>query len=227
MAQKVKEAQETKKKAGRLRTTRNLFDRKPGKLVQFTDPILQAVIGEAEQSGLWTIYGRDKNGKTRLALMMARDFSYNEEVAFISAEEGFDKSFTDNMARSGITTADKIGWADYMPIDQIVEQFRDSRKGRIIFIDNFTIYQDELKPPELKRRLIDALPGRLIIGLAHEERGLPYPALARMATKMSKVIIHVDGNRADVVSRYSIGGNIAVDEQASKLYWGEFHNEPK
>lgn len=158
---------------GRLKTTQNLYDKKPKRLVQFTDPVFQQVIGEAEQSGLWTIYGKEKNGKTQLALMMARDLAYNEKVAFISAEEGDDKSFTDNVRRAGITTVDKILWGEYMPVSEIIEHFSDPRRGRIIFIDNFTMYQDELKPTELKKELINKLPGRLIIGLAHEERNLP------------------------------------------------------
>jgi Predicted ATP-dependent serine protease len=206
---------------GRSRTTKNLFERQPAKIVKLINPILREAIGEAEQKGCWLIYGPDKNGKTTLTLMIAQDLAKGEKVGYVSAEEGLDKSFTDACRRAGVNAEDKILWHEYMNVKEIIEQFSKPKSPRIIIIDNLTMYQDEMTPGELKKTLIDGLPNKLLILLAHEERRLPYPALGRMASKIAKVIFHVQGLRASVVSRFGPGGVITIDEERSELYWGE------
>lgn len=201
-------------------TTRNLFERKPSKIVQIADPVLRKAIGEAEQTGCWFIYGAEKNGKTSLALMLAKALAKSERVAYISAEEGTDKSFADAVRRAGVNTEDNILWEEYIGIEDIVENYKKAKAPRIIFIDNLTIYQDEITPKELKKKFIDKLPGRLIILLGHEERNAPYPAVARMASKMAKVIFHVQGLKATIVGRFGPGGDVIIDEERAELYWG-------
>jgi chemotaxis methyl-accepting protein methylase len=144
----------------------------------------------------------------------------HERVAYISAEEGLDKSFRDAVRRAGITTSDNILWDEYLSIDEIVEKFRKQRSANIIIMDNLTMYLDEIKPMEIRRRLLDALPSKLIIFVAHEERREAYPATARMAKKLAKVIFHVEGMKAFVTSRFSQGGEIVIDEKKSELYYG-------
>ena len=82
------------------------------------------------------------------------------------------------------------------------------------------MYSDEMKPTEIKKRLIDALPNKLIIFVAHEERKDAYPAVARMAKKLAKVIFHIEGLKAFVTSRFSPGGEIVIDERKSEIYHG-------
>ena len=202
-------------------STKNLLDKKPGKIVQLKNEALAKAIGQAERKGCWIIYGAEKNGKTKVALLLARDISSSEKVAYISAEEGTDKSFQDAVGYANITADYRIAWDEYLSIDEIIEKFKRPKTANIIFIDNLTIYQDELKPSELKKKLVDAIPNKLFILLAHEERKDAYPALARMAKKMAKVVIHVKGLKAFVISRFSKGGEIVIDEEKAALYWGE------
>lgn len=208
----------------RSKTTKNLFDRKPKRLVQLTHPALREAIGEPEMRGCWFVYGFDKNGKTTFTLMLAQDIAINEKVAYISAEEGTDKSFIDACRRAGIREEDHILWDEYMSIEEIVEKYSKPKTPRVIVIDNLTMYQDEMKPSELKKNLVDKLPNKLFILLGHEERGLPYPAIARMASKVAKVIFHVVGLKAFIVSRYGIGGEIVINEEKAELYWGGGEN---
>jgi len=65
------------------------------------------------------------------------------------------------------------------------------------------------------------MPGKLIICLAHEERKEPYPAVARMAKKLSKVYVQVRGLKAFVTSRFSTGGELVINDEMSEIYWGE------
>jgi predicted ATP-dependent serine protease len=102
-------------------TTRNVYDKKPGKLVVADDPIIAAVIGEdAECGGMWLISGKEKNGKTSFALMLAKSLAANHKVVYISAEDGSDGSFRAAMRRAGITVSDRITWREYVDFEDII-----------------------------------------------------------------------------------------------------------
>ena len=203
----------------RLLTTRNLLDKRPGKIVQFDDEIFSEAIGSAELKGAWLIYGNEKNGKTWLTLKLVKSLSKFHKVAYISAEEGTDKSFQDACNRAEVSNADKILWGEYLSLEEIVTEFSKPKTANIIVIDNMTIYPDEFKTMGV-REFINALPNKLIIFIAHEERKEAYPACAKMAKKLAKVIINVKGLRAFVVSRFSKGGAIDINEEMSEMYWG-------
>ena len=202
-------------------TIRNLLDKKPGRQVRFEDEMFSRLIGPATFGGCWIIYGSEKNGKTWMALQIAKDLARSERVVYISAEEGLDYSFAAAVVRAGLTASDRVCLEEYMSIDAIVKKFKWSKSANVIIIDNLTVYSDEIKPLELKRRLVDALPNKLLILLAHEERREAFPAVARMAKKMAKVVINVRGLKAFVTSRYAPGGEIIIDKDKSALFWGE------
>lgn len=203
----------------RSKTTSNLFDKKIIPLT-ISHEVLQAVVGNAERKGCWIVYGCEKNGKTWFTLKLAKELARNERVAYISAEEGLDESFIGAVKRAEITTGDDILWDEYLSIDDIIKKFKKQRSANIIIIDNLTMYADEMKPTEIKKKLMDALPNKLIIFVAHEERKEAYPAIARMAKKLAKVIFHIEGLKAFVVSRFSPGGELVIDEEKSELYHG-------
>jgi hypothetical protein len=111
-------------------------------------------------------------------------------------------------------------WDEYLTLEEIVAKFSQPKTAKIIFIDNLTIYADEFNNKPLLD-LMTELPEKLIICIAHEERKEPYPAVARMAKKLSKVYIQVRGLRAFVTSRFSTGGELVINEEMSELYWGK------
>lgn len=206
--------------SGRSKTTSNLFAKKQTASVRFTNKEFKEVIGNAERKGCWIIYGYEKNGKTWFTLKLAKEIAKHERVAYISAEEGLDTSFTNAVKRAGITTSDNILWDEYLPVEDIVKKFQKQRSANVIVIDNLTMYSDEMKPTEVKKKLMDALPNKLIIFVAHEERKEAYPAIARMAKKLAKVIFHIEGLKAFVTSRFSPGGELVIDEEKSEVYHG-------
>lgn len=205
----------------RSRTTSNLFAKRQTPAVKFANKEYVEVIGSAERKGCWIIYGCEKNGKTWFTLRLAKEIAKYERVSYISAEEGLDASFTNAVRRAGITTSDNILWDEYLPVEDIVKKFQKQRSANVIVIDNLTMYADEMKPTEIKKKLIDALPNKLIIFVAHEERKEAYPAIARMAKKLAKVIFHIEGLKAFVVSRFSPGGELVIDEEKSEVYHGK------
>lgn len=201
-------------------TTTQLFQKRGDKPITIKDKVLKEVLGNVVMAGCWIIYGAEKNGKTWFALWLAKQLARCERVNYISAEEGLADSFTSAVNRVGITTNDRIIWNEYLNVDDIIEKFSKQRSAKIIVIDNLTMYSDELRPIELKKKLLDALPNKLIIFVAHEERKQPYPAIANMAKKLSSVIFHIEGLKAFVTSRFSTGGEIVIDEEKSEIYWG-------
>ena len=190
-------------------------------MVKLHNPILREAIGFAERKGCWLIYGSEKNGKTWLAGIIAKDLAIDERVWYISAEEGTDESFKGSMRRAGITTADKIIWDEYMPIEEIIKELGGAKKRMgVVILDNLTMYFGEITALELKKKLLDAFPDKLFILLAHEERREPDGSLARMAKKIGKVIFHVKGLTAFITSRYAPGGELVIDEGKSAVFWG-------
>ena len=201
-------------------TTGNFLSIKPKKLVQIGDERLRKVIGEAEQKGCWLIYGKEKHGKTWFTLQLAKELAKQERVLYISAEEGLDKSFQGAALRAGITSKDKILWEPYLDIEQIREKLNKRKSANIVFIDNLTVYEDEIKKSELKR-FIEEFPDKLLIFVAHEERQEAYPAIGRQAKKLAKVIFRVQAFKIEVTSRFCDGGTLKIDNKQSKLIWGE------
>jgi hypothetical protein len=206
-------------------TTKNLYDKKPGNKVQFATPIFEELIGkDAELKGCWLIYGPEKNGKTWLALTLAKDLAVNQKLTYISAEEGTDVSFKLACERAGITRADKILFDEYIQVPDLIDKFQKAKSSQIIFIDNLLIYKDDFRYLKLVD-FLDQLHNKLIVFVGHEERKEPYPAIAKQAKKLCKAYIHILGLRAFVVSRYSKGGSVDIDMDKAELYWGNDNNE--
>lgn len=200
-------------------TARNLFEKRVGRTVRFDNELLAEAIGAAEMKGCWLIYGPEKNGKTWFTLQLAKALARYDKVAYISAEEGTDLSFRRACARAGINNSDKILFDEYLSLDEIKAKFSKPKQANILILDNLTIYPDEFKTTGI-RDFVNAFPDKLIIFVAHEERREPYPACARMAKKISKVYIQVKGLKAFVVSRFSEGGAIEINDEMSEMYWG-------
>jgi hypothetical protein len=187
--------------------------------------VFSASIGPAERKGFWLIYGEEKNGKTWLSLRLAKDLAACEKVSYISAEEGTDDSFVQACKRAGITRADKILIDEYLPFEDIVAKFKKPRTSNIIFIDNLTRYVGDVKSKDILY-LMNELPHKLFVFIAHEDRNKPYPASARQAMKFAKVYINVKGLKAFVVSRFaSQQGEIVINEELSAMYWGAEQEE--
>lgn len=201
-------------------TTKNFYDKRPGKRVLFADKNFEEYIGkEAELKGCWLVYGHEKNGKTWFTLTLAKALAPYQRINYISAEEGTDGSFLLACRRAGITTAHKILWDDYIPIPDLIEKLKKPKSPQIIVVDNLTIYRDDFKDFDFKT-LIGQFPSKLFIFVAHEERKEPYPAVAKLAKKLCKVYIHVVGLKAFIEGRYAKGGMVDIDPEKSELYWG-------
>jgi predicted ATP-dependent serine protease len=199
-------------------STKTLFEKKY-KEFKFTG-VWGDVLGNPEKGKEWLIYGDEKNGKTLFAIKLAEYISQFESVMYISAEEGFGKSFQQNAKeRAKIDfKKSKVKWLEYEPLDEI-EKILDKRQSpKVVFFDNMTAYKEEFAQGRYTK-LTKKYPNITMIFIAHEERGEPYTAAAKLCRKLSRIIFRVEGMVANITGSCP-GGQIVIDEQTAQLMYG-------
>ena len=219
----IKEVKDVKVKKRRAMTTRNVYDKKPGKPVVCNDAAILRTLGDnASCGGMWLISGKEKNGKTSFALMLAKSLASNHKVVYVSAEEETDDSFVAAMRRAGITVSDRIKWEEYLPFESIIEQYSKVRTADFIFIDNLTAYTDEVRRADILKVKKSFPAGKTLVFVAHEEGNRPDPESALAVSKFAKIKFRVVSMNVMVTSRYANGGgNIVIDEDRKALFFGE------
>lgn len=187
------------------------------------DGVWREVIGLPEKCGFWLIYGAEKNGKTWFALLFAEYLSQFEKVLYVSAEQGTSKSFQDGYKRAKLNPKNKnLKFVDYVPLDEL-ELILDRRQSpNVIFIDNVTIYADELKNGEVRRLHRKYGRSKLFVFIAHEDekgKAEPYTSSAKVVKKLSEIYGRVVGLTCFIAGRCK-GGKMVVDEEKAELYHG-------
>lgn len=180
--------------------------------------VWQQAFGEPERNGAWLISGAEKHGKTWFSLSLAHYMSTYARVLYVSAEEGIGKNFQSTCIRANIPGNTKMKACEYIELTVLEEKLKGRRAPEVIFIDNITAYNDELKYGELLR-LLREHSSKLFIFLAHKEGNKLVTSTARTCSRYAKILIDVEGLRAHVHGRCP-GGELIIDEQKSELYWG-------
>ncbi len=206
----------------RATSVQNLYDKK---FVTFPmDGLWGRAMKAPERTGIWLVYGAEKNGKTWFSLMLAHYLSQWERTLYVSAEEGSSMAFVDACRRAGLpATIKTLHFEEYMPLSELDEKLRSRKAARIVFLDNLTIYSDELHAVAFKQ-LVQAHKDKLFVFIAHEEKGQPYTAPAKRARKLASIIVQVKGLTAFISGRCP-GGAIRIDEEKAALYWGQDEND--
>lgn len=203
--------------AKRTLTVKNIYDKKHETFK--LSGVWKDVFGTPEKKGTWLIWGSEKNGKTWFALLLANYLSKQSRTLYISAEEGFEKAFVESCQRAKIEVDNKnLRFLEYISIKELDARLDKRRSANIIFIDNITIYADELKNGVF-RDLVKKFKKKLFVFIAHEDRGEPYTATAKLAKRLAKVIVYVKG-LACMVSGRVPGGTLMIDENKAKLFHG-------
>ncbi|MDD2633962.1 MAG: bifunctional adenosylcobinamide kinase/adenosylcobinamide-phosphate guanylyltransferase [Bacteroidales bacterium] len=175
------------------------------------------VFGTPEDAGAWLVFGSEKNGKTWFALKLAAALSETKRTLYISGEEGLGKDFVENCKRAKLSADNRnLHFSEYIDIVELQDKLNKRRSPEVVVIDNVTVYKDDLAYGNF-RRLIKNYPNKLFIFLAHEERNEPYTATAKLIRKLSKVIIHIVGLKANISGRVP-GGSLIIDEEKAQLF---------
>lgn len=205
---------------GRTISIRNLYD----KAFNFM-PLSgswKEILGRQTRSGMWIVYGYEKNGKTAFSLMMANYLSSLERVLYVSAEEGVEDTFADTCRKAGIPYDNRsLHLLEYTPVDDLFKRLNGRKSERIVFIDNLLVYRKEITEEvliHLKREYGDTL----FIFVAHEKDGEPYPSNAEACQKLAKVIFRVRGMAVDIGGRGGANGTFVISETEASLYHGSY-----
>lgn len=202
---------------GRALSAKNVYEKKHTWFE--LDGIWKDVMGSPEKNGAWMVWGSEKNGKTWFTLLLAHMLSGFEKLLYISAEEGLGKDFCDSIIRAKINPMNKtIQFIDYEPLADVYSTLRKQRSPKIVVFDNITTYNDELKNGAFRKLLLD-FPEVLFIFLAHEDRGEPYTATAKLVKRLAKMIFYVEGLACKVSGRCP-GGTVIIDEERAELFHG-------
>jgi hypothetical protein len=176
-------------------------------------------LGDQVRAGLWLIYGREKNGKTTFALMLANHLSTFEKVLYISAEEGTASTFVAAIRNAGISYDNKsLHVLGYISVDDLFVKLKKHKCERIVFIDNLLIYRKEITE-EIFNKLKNEHSDTLFIFIAHEDKKEPYPGNAEICQKLASVIFKVNGMAVKVSGR-GASGTLVIDEERAALYHG-------
>ncbi len=160
-------------------------------------------IGKPELSGSWIITGNSGNGKTRLAVKMAKYMTQFGKVAYNSIEEGFSESIKKAWIEEGMKeVAGKILLLDKEPVDDLLERLNKQRSPDIIFIDSI---QFTHKSQVFLKKMIDRYNNKLFVFISHAEGSKPMGRTAKAIEYVSNVKIFVSQFMAYPKSRY--GGN--------------------
>lgn len=200
----------------RSKTSRNVFAKK-----HTTFPVCgvyRQVFGNMSDKGIMQIYGREKNGKTTGALLLADYFSSFTKVLYVSGEEGLELEFVDSMRRAGIKENTPIDWEEYISLDEIVEKAHKRNGPHMVFIDNTTVYDHELKKGGFNR-FREAMRDKYVVFVSHEKRNEPFPACAEAIKRLAKIYIQVKGLTLFVGGRCP-GGVLTIDEKSAQLFHG-------
>ncbi|MBN9312925.1 MAG: hypothetical protein BGO40_02790 [Chryseobacterium sp. 39-10] len=202
----------------RTYTVSNILSRKMQTLA--LTGIWLTIFGKPERTGkVWIIYGEEKQGKTWFAMLFAQFLSSLETVLYISAEEGLGLTFQEVIMRANFDPKNKKFKAyGYLPLTELRESLKKRYAPKLVFIDNVTFYSDELKNGGLQE-LLKENPDKLFVFLAHEERGEPYTATAKMIKRMADRIVRVQGLVATVGGR-TTGGQFVIDQEKAMILHG-------
>lgn len=179
------------------------------------------VFGEPGRNGkLWIFYGPEKNGKTWFSIMFADYLAKKEPVLYISAEEGIEDSFLDVITRAkvDITNRKFKVKGKGVSITELDDYLNKRYSPKIVFIDNVTVYVDQLKNGGLQN-LLNNHQDKLFIFIAHEERGEPYTATAKMIKRLADRIVKINGLVATVNGRQG-GEKFLIDENKAMILHG-------
>ncbi|WP_211238163.1 P-loop NTPase family protein [Saccharicrinis fermentans] len=120
------------------------------------------VMGMPETNGIWLVYGKEKNGKTTLSLMLAEYLSTFGRTMYISAEEGIGKTFVDATERAKLRPNNRsLIFYEYVSVEELISILSRRQSPHVAFLDNMTIYNDELKAGGLKN-LVQKFPNKLL-----------------------------------------------------------------
>lgn len=175
-------------------------------------------IGKPELGGSWMIYGAPKNGKTSLAMQVARYLSERYRVAYNSVEEGISLSFKKAMIREDmLDVKHNFVVYDKYSVQELTERLARRCSPEVVVIDSVQfmgITWSEYKS------LKEKYPHKLFVYVSHIEGAKPEGQAAQRIWRDCNVYFRVEGFRAFPTGRYGGGMPFDIEPVRANEYWG-------
>ncbi|WP_165026739.1 ATP-dependent serine protease [Dysgonomonas sp. ZJ279] len=205
------------KKTKRALSVSDILNFKPV-LLDFEGAWLNS-IGKPEATGAWLIFGNTGNGKTRLAMQLARYLTRFGKVAYDSLEEGLTASMQRAIIDVGMRdVGNNFVLLDKEPITALRERLKKKRTApKFVFIDSVQYTGLTIKA---YKELINDFPAVQFIFISWADGQLPKGALANAIYYDSFVHIRVEGFCGIITkSRYGGGADYIVWDKGYREYW--------
>lgn len=187
-------------------------------IMEFTGVWL-AFMGIPELSGVWIIWGKSGNGKTRFALMLAKYLTNFSLVLYNTLEEGARKSMQNAAFDIGLKDVQKrMKILNREPMEELKQRLRKRKSAKIILIDS-------LQYTGMKRKdyiaLKEEFPDKLFIFISHAEGKEPKGEVAQFVRYDADCKLYVEGYKAFPTSRYGGGAEFVINQERAAKVWGE------
>jgi len=177
--------------------------------------------GIPERSGVWIIWGESGNGKTNLALQLAKYLTTFGRVAYDTLEEGARKSFQIAVRRANMkSVSTKIIILNREHLEDLKLRLRRRKSPDIIFIDSIQ-YSGLTKKDYIE--LKEEFAKKLFIFISHADGKNPKGSLANFARYDADVKIRIEGYKAFPTSRYGGNNEFIIWPVGASEYWGDIN----
>lgn len=175
-------------------------------------------IGNPELTGSWIIWGNSANGKTRLALQLAKYLAHHKKVIYNSVEEGLSLSMQKAIADTGMHDVKRnFLLLDKEPICDLKVRLRKQRSADIVIIDSL---QYTGLNYDTYKNLRDEFRNKMFIFISHAEGKEPKGQVAKSVRYDAFVKIYVEGYKAMPQSRYGGGKEYIVWQKGYNEFYG-------
>lgn len=187
--------------AKRALNIRDIQQYKP-QVLDFTGEWLRAV-GCPELTGSWIIWGNSSNGKTSLALQVAKYMAQFTRVDYNSLEEGLSLSMQQSIAQVGMTDVSSGFYLlDKEPMKDMKKRLRKRRSANVVIIDSLQYTGMTYNEYKL---LVDEFRNKLFIFVSHADGAHPKGNVAKSIRYDANVKMFVENFHTIPQSRYGGG----------------------
>lgn len=183
--------------------------------------VFKASFGQPQLGSSWIIFGNSSNGKTSLAMQLAKYLTNFGKVIYNSYEEGASMSFQNTIMRNQMRdVSKKFTILDGEPLDHLTIRLKRKRSPNIIIIDS--VQHSKITKDQYKL-IKSTFPNKLFIYISHARGKSPKGEIADFIRYDSDLKIRVEGFRAFVDGRLneSEGKFFDIYPEKSTNYWNE------
>lgn len=187
-------------------------------------PEFEDAFGQRERGGIWMVYGKSGQGKTRFVLDLAKEFDRQGlKVMMATLEMGFCKDFKAELHEAGIRSKiHHITFCESLTIDELSDALAKQRSPDVVIIDSIQYFVNQYDATaEQMIELRKKYKKKIFVYVSHVDGKEVDGKAAYMVKRDSFVRILVEGFRAIYIGRGKAGpiGYYTIWKEKADLYW--------